>query len=330
MNKKNYILFAALCLLFLTSGIACRNKPGTTNASAQDTTYTFAMNFRQLTPEEKYVIENKGTEYPGTGTLLHEHRAGIYHCKRCNAPLYRSEDKFDSHCGWPAFDDEIQGAVIRIPDADGQRTEIQCARCHAHLGLVFEGEGFTSKNTRHCVNSISMVFVPLDVKSSKPKTMKAYFSCGCFWGAEFYFNRATGVLSTTVGYMGGHTDNPTYEEVCSHTTGHLETTEIEYDPQKTTYESLVRLFFEIHDFTQKDGQGPDIGEQYLSAIFVQSDEERAVVEKVIAELKQMNYDVATTIRTDKKFWPAEAHHQDYYDRNGHRPYCHARRQIFGK
>lgn len=158
--------------------------------------------------------------------------------------------------------------------------------------------------------------------------MKAYFACGCFWGAEFYFNRADGVTSTTVGYMGGITENPSYEDVCRGNTGHLETTEIVYEPDKTPYEKLVKLFFEIHDFTQTDGQGPDIGEQYLSAVFVQNDVEREVVQKIIDELKVRGYAVATTIRDFSVFWPAEAYHQDYYDRNGKRPYCHARKQIF--
>ena len=118
------------------------------------------MNWNTLTPEEERVIVNKGTEYPGTGKYEHTTDKGTYTCKRCNAELYRSESKFDARCGWPAFDDEIKGAVKRIPDADGSRIEIVCANCGAHLGHVFTGEGFTAKDTRHCVNSISMNFVP--------------------------------------------------------------------------------------------------------------------------------------------------------------------------
>lgn len=121
---------------------------------------TDSTKYNTLTPEEEYIILHKGTEHPFTGALLDNKATGTYTCKRCDAALYRSSDKFESHCGWPSFDDEIEGAVLRVRDADGRRTEIVCAACRGHLGHVFEGEGFTAKNTRHCVNSLSMNFVP--------------------------------------------------------------------------------------------------------------------------------------------------------------------------
>ncbi len=123
--------------------------------------------WRKLTPEEEEVIVDKGTERPFSGEYENNTRAGTYVCKRCGAKLYKSEDKFDARCGWPSFDDEIKGAVKRMPDPDGMRTEIECANCGAHLGHVFVGEGFTIKNVRHCVNSISMLFIPEKGKAVK-------------------------------------------------------------------------------------------------------------------------------------------------------------------
>ena len=234
--------------------------------------------YRKLTPEEERVIIRKGTEPPGSGEYNDFFEKGTYICKRCNAPLFRSEAKFKASCGWPSFDGEIEGAIRRVPDPDGIRTEIQCANCGAHLGHVFEGEGYTPKNLRHCVNSISLIFVP-DKEWSD--TAKAYFAGGCFWGVEYHFEKKEGVISAVSGYMGGVKANPTYEEVCTGKTGHYEVVEVTYDPKKVTHEELAKLFFEIHDPTQANGQGPDIGEQYKSVLFYNNLEEKQTAERLI-------------------------------------------------
>lgn len=277
-----------------------------------------AQQMKELTPEERRVIVEKGTEAPFTGKYYRHSEPGIYRCRQCGADLYRSDDKFDAGCGWPSFDDEIPGAVKRSTDADGRRTEITCARCGGHLGHVFAGEGFTPKNLRHCVNSLSLTFEPAE----KELSQTAIFAGGCFWGVEHLLAKVPGVLDVESGYTGGATPNPTYEEVCSHRTGHAEAVRVTFDPAKVSYERLARLFFEIHDPTQTDGQGPDRGDQYRSEIFYTTPAQRQIAEKLIAELLAKGYDVVTKVTPATAFWPAETYHQDYYERKGTQPYCH--------
>lgn len=282
--------------------------------------------YRRLSKEESRVILEKGTERPWTGKYTNNKEAGTYICNQCGAALYRSVDKFDAHCGWPSFDDEIKGAVTRVPDADGSRTEIVCTNCGGHLGHVFEGEGFTSKDTRHCVNSVSLDFVPAVLEKGSYTT--AIFAGGCFWGVEYFLQQEPGVLAVVSGYIGGHVKNPSYKEVCTGNTGHAEAVRVVYDPEKTSYDKLVKLFLEIHDPTQVDRQGPDIGSQYRSEIFYINEEQRVVAKKYLDILRDKGYKVATGLTAATEFYDAEAYHQDYYFENGKAPYCHGYTKRF--
>ena len=217
---------------------------------------------RPLTPDEEQVIAHGATEPPFSGRYWNHKADGTYACRRCGATLYRSGDKFDSGCGWPSFDDAVPGSVLRRPDPDGHRTEIVCAACGAHLGHVFEGERFTPKNTRHCVNSLSLEFIP---EKTSECTEEAIFAGGCFWGVEDAFQSVPGVCDAESGYTGGTVPNPTYEQVCTGRTGHAEAVRVTYDPAKVSFEELARLFFEIHDPTQINRQGPDVVSSILSS-----------------------------------------------------------------
>ncbi len=288
--------------------------------------------YNPLTPEEERVILYRGTERPFSGKYNDFFETGVYTCRRCGAELFESSSKFRSHCGWPSFDDQIAGAVKWQPDADGVRTEIVCNNCGGHLGHVFLGEQLTAKNTRYCVNSISMDFLSPDERNARaqaaPKTERAIFASGCFWGTEYHMQRVPGVIGTTVGYTGGHVDNPTYKQVCTDRTGHAEAVEVVYDPARTSYEKLAKLFFETHDFTQLNRQGPDIGRQYRSGIFYLNDEQKQTAETLVQVLRQKGYEVKTEITAASTFWPAEDYHQDYYNKTQKTPYCHIYRRVF--
>ena len=157
---------------------------------------------------------------------------------------------------------------------------------------------------------------------------KAYFASGCFWGTEYWFRKAPGVVATTVGFMGGSVANPTYGQVKTGTTGHLECVEVTYDSAQTSYEDLVKRFFETHDFTQTGGQGPDIGSQYLSCLFFTDEAEKTIATSYIRRLEAKGYQVATLLRPASDFWMAEDYHQQYYEHQGTQPYCHTYRKIF--
>ena len=336
-NMRNHVLLLILAV-FLFCGLYSVVTATKANAAVAD----FASPSQEaamkptypmppLNAREADVILRKGTEAPNSGQLTNNKAAGTYVCRQCGAALYSSKDKFASGCGWPSFDDELPGAVRRLPDADGRRVEIVCAHCGGHLGHVFEGEGFTAKNTRHCVNSLSMAFYPAgspeEAKALAQRaqaaatTGTAIVAGGCFWGVEDAFRRMPGVRDVVSGYTGGRTPNPSYEDVCRGDTGHAEAVRIVFDPAQITYEQILRRFFEIHDPTQLDRQGPDVGDQYRSAVFYLDAEQKAVALKLLNLLRDRGYDVVTRLEPAGPFYEAEAYHQRFAERTG-RGRCH--------
>lgn len=274
----------------------------------------------QLTPEEEKVIVGKGTEAPFSGEYDNYHRDGAYFCRRCGAELYESKDKFDSGCGWPSFDGEVKGAIKRQTDADGQRTEITCANCGAHLGHVFEGEKLTAKDTRHCVNSLSMRFIPDDFEPGEENF--AVLGSGCFWCGDAEFSRLKGVKDVTAGYAGGESLNPTYENI----DGHAETIRVTFDPAVISYEQLLKVFFATHNPTTPDRQGNDVGHQYRSIILFatlrQRQEALALIDRLALE-QVFAAPIVTEVQPLFAFHPAEDYHQDYYAKNPDQAYCQA-------
>lgn len=260
-----------------------------------------------LSKEERRVVLEAGTEPPGSGKYVDFWKEGVYLCRQCGLPLYRSSDKFTCSCGWPAFDENLPEAVLRRMDPDGRRTEIVCSNCAGHLGHVFEGERLTPKNTRHCVNSLSLAFVP---------TRSALFAGGCFWGIEDRFASTRGVVTATSGYTGGLVAAPTYRQVCGGDTGHAEAVRLDFEPSVVSYEALVELFFKMHDPTQLDRQGPDFGSQHRTAIFYFDEEQRKIAQKAIDRLKASGVKVVTELKPAGAFYPAEDYHQKYLRKQG--------------
>ena len=186
---------------------------------------------------------------------------------------------------------------------------------------------FTAKALppRTLVNSISLDFV---AEKFDENFEKSFFAAGCFWGVEYFFKQAEGVKSALSGYIGGHIENPTYEEVCSKQSGHLEAVEVIFDLRENNFENLAKLFFEIHNPEQENGQGPDLGPQYLSAIFYTNENQKIIAEKLIKILEEKGMKIATRLFPATQFWTAELYHQNYYTRNGKSPYCHRHTKRF--
>lgn len=281
------------------------------------------MKLNGLTNIEKQIIENKGTEAPFTGEYDDYFVDGVYLCRRCNALLYDSKDKFDSHCGWPSFDDEIPGSIKRMMDEDGRRTEILCANCEAHLGHVFNGERLTEKDTRHCVNSLSLRFIP---RKSEGLTQTATLAGGCFWCLEASFRNFKGIKEAVSGYAGGTKDQPSYAEVSSGQTGHAEAVRITFDPTVISYGQILEIFFTIHNPTTLNRQGNDVGPQYRSMVLYETWEQKLAADKAIKKLtleRAYENEIVTEVVPLARFYQAEEYHQRYYEKNPGAAYCQA-------
>lgn len=280
---------------------------------------TYLDKTASLTPLAQKIIVAKATEYPHSGQYNKLRSMGTYLCRRCGLALFRAHSQFSSGCGWPSFDDELPAALLRRRDSDGQRTEILCARCEAHLGHVFSGEYFTAKNLRHCVNAASLDFV---ADEQVVDSAEAIVAGGCFWGVEYYLAQLPGVLYLESGYTGSALANPSYEAVCQGRSGHYEAVRLIYDVQRSNYDEVLKRFFEIHDPCQTNGQGPDLGPQYQSAVFYYNEEQKQQAAALIAQLTHKGYQVATRLLPAQTFWPAEDYHQGYYRKHQQHPYCH--------
>jgi len=281
---------------------------------------------KKLTEEEARVLLRKGTEPAFCGNLLDNKKEGIYPCRLCGLPLFSSDSKFNSGTGWPSFFspfDPLHVAEKKDTEYGMVRTEILCARCGGHLGHVFD-DGPKPSGLRYCLNSASLTFVEKGTElpaESKPMTTEiAYFAAGCFWGVEDRFQQVPGVLDVVSGYMGGKTDKPTYKAICYENTGHAEAVKVVYDPAKVSYKDLLSIFFKVHDPTQMNRQGPDVGDQYRSAIFTASDSQAELAKTFIADQQKEGKwsvrKIVTQVAAAPTFFEAEEYHQDYHVKNG--------------
>ncbi len=268
--------------------------------------------FSDLNEKERDIIVYKGTETPFSGKYNNHFDAGVFICRACKNPLYESNSKFDSGCGWPSFDDEILGSISRHKDFSGgrERTEICCNQCGGHLGHVFHGEKITEKDTRHCVNSLSIQFKKYNNLS------KIYLGAGCFWTVDAIFSNTKGVYMSQTGYMGGNIVNPQHNDVRLGKTNHLEVVEIYFDEEIISLDSLLNIFWANFDSKNLNKRISDIVSQYTFAIFYNTDEQKEIIFNSINSIqKKWGQSIDTQIKKSGDFFRAEEQHQRYFMKN---------------
>ena len=303
---------------------------------------------KQLSSEQFEVTQQCGTEPPFHNAYWDNHKPGIYVDIVSGEPLFSSLDKFDSGTGWPSFTKPVAstGVVEKSDTAFGmERTEVRSKVADSHLGHVFNDGPSDKGGMRYCINSAALKFISVEemdaagygqylepfVKAGLIKPVAhetAILAGGCFWGMEEIIRKIPGVIKTTVGYSGGKTADPTYEEVCTGATGHAESIEVMFDPNRLSYEELLNYFFRMHDPTTPNRQHNDVGSQYRSAIFYTSDSQKQTAERVKEKWDKsgkFKAQIVTEITAATKFYPAEDYHQKYLVKNPGGYTCHVLR-----